>query len=230
MESPQKKSVTIRSEPWSINLISIKSNCFLQSPLFGSESTQFFWRAGPNYKLRLYLATSPEATLQLDIILNCDGSFFTLNGTLSLDRSASIEWKHCSSLSYVITTMITFSEIESKSSQLEHYESLSAQLNSLRLNSDNLADITILTTLDGRQFPAHKVILSARSPVFAAMFKNNDFLENEKGQVKIDDFNGDVMESLLDYLYTAKSEKLHEKAEDVLQVADKVGDFYLVNF
>ena len=51
------------------------------------------------------------------------------------------------------------------------------------------------------RFPAHKVILSARSEVFAAMFAH-DTKENRTNEVDIIDCHPDIFKELLQYIYT----------------------------
>ena len=53
------------------------------------------------------------------------------------------------------------------------------------------------------KIPAHKAILSARSPVFAAMFQHNT-AENETKQLKIEDTTPDAFRALLKFIYTGQ--------------------------
>jgi speckle-type POZ protein len=53
------------------------------------------------------------------------------------------------------------------------------------------------------KIPAHKAILSARSPVFAAMFQHNT-AENEAKQLKIEDTTPDAFRALLKFIYTGQ--------------------------
>ena len=52
-----------------------------------------------------------------------------------------------------------------------------------------------------KSFWAHRFIVSARSPVFAAMF-SSDMIEATKGKVEIVDTEADVFETFLKFLYT----------------------------
>ncbi|ODM88714.1 Speckle-type POZ protein B [Orchesella cincta] len=60
-------------------------------------------------------------------------------------------------------------------------------------------DVTISGS--NTNFKAHKLILSARSTVFAAMF-NSGMLENRSNFVEIADFEDDVVKGMLEHLYT----------------------------
>ena len=53
---------------------------------------------------------------------------------------------------------------------------------------------------DGRQIGGHKKILSDRSAVFAAMFEH-DMQEAETGRVEIEDFDLEIFEELLHFIY-----------------------------
>ncbi|CAL1267982.1 unnamed protein product [Larinioides sclopetarius] len=70
-------------------------------------------------------------------------------------------------------------------------------------------------------FSAHKSILCARSPVFAAMFttKMKETLRNE---VDISDISSQVLKIMLTYIYTGKTGKLSvQSAGELLFAADK---------
>ncbi|GBM17859.1 TD and POZ domain-containing protein 3 [Araneus ventricosus] len=72
-----------------------------------------------------------------------------------------------------------------------------------------------------KSYPAHKCILSARSPVFKAMF-SNEMIENIKDCVDIEDLNDDTVFRLLQYIYSAEVEELEwDDATDLYEAADK---------
>ncbi|XP_055950860.1 uncharacterized protein LOC129984941 [Argiope bruennichi] len=69
--------------------------------------------------------------------------------------------------------------------------------------------------------PAHKSILSARSPVFAAMF-TSQMKENRENKVSITDISPNVLKNMLIYIYTGKTGELSvQSAVDLLFAADK---------
>ncbi|XP_049945016.1 ankyrin-3-like isoform X1 [Schistocerca serialis cubense] len=69
---------------------------------------------------------------------------------------------------------------------------------------------------------AHRAVLSAASPVFAAMFAH-DMLEASCGQVSIDDVEGPVLRLLVAYTYTLQAPQLPDTAHQLLAVAEKYG-------
>lgn len=123
-----------------------------------------------------------------------------------------------------ISARIIFKEIDARQliDQFGHFEVLSSQLASLQVSPEASSDITLVTTADKRQFPVHTAILSARSTVFAAMFGNDQFKENQEHAVKIDDISGEVMEALLKYVYNGDAQDVGPNADALLQAADKV--------
>jgi len=70
------------------------------------------------------------------------------------------------------------------------------------------------------RFECHKNILSARSPVFRAMFEAN-MKESNSGTVEIEDIEPDVLLDMLNFIYTGISPNLDNHAKDLLVVADK---------
>ena len=63
-----------------------------------------------------------------------------------------------------------------------------------------MSDVTIVC--DGARFPAHKLILSARSEVFAAMFSHKDTLESQQNEVTIKDLTKLTVETFLNFIYS----------------------------
>ena len=57
------------------------------------------------------------------------------------------------------------------------------------------ADVTLMC--EGERFPAHKVILAARSDVFSAMFQYKNTKEAETNLVEIEDANSTTVKNFL---------------------------------
>ncbi|XP_064540349.1 speckle-type POZ protein-like [Drosophila montana] len=87
------------------------------------------------------------------------------------------------------------------------------------LEEETLSDVTIVTG-DGQKIKAHRLILSARSPVFMAMFKHPS-KENELGCITIPDFNYNVIREMLRFIYTDQKPNMADIIEELLAAADK---------
>lgn len=94
---------------------------------------------------------------------------------------------------------------------------LSEDLRSL-LKNQEFADVII--SINHKEYPVHKAILAARSPVFAAMFQHN-MQESETNRIDITDVEERVVGEMLRYMYTGTCECLKELADGLILVADK---------
>ena len=86
-----------------------------------------------------------------------------------------------------------------------------------------LSDVEFL--VDGKSFGAHRFIVSARSPVFAAMFSSDissDMVEANTGKVVINDTNSGVFETFLKFLYTGTLEPFSSAGDKPLQTNTKL--------
>lgn len=92
-------------------------------------------------------------------------------------------------------------------------------------HSEKFSDVTLKVKEqeNGREgeFRAHKAILAARSPVFAAMFEH-EMEEKKQNKVEITDMDKSVLEEMLNFIYTGKSANLEKMADELLAAADKV--------
>ncbi|GBM04997.1 Protein roadkill [Araneus ventricosus] len=107
------------------------------------------------------------------------------------------------------------------------YQELDSVASEVSLNSDLLrlyserkfCDVTLKA--GDKEFGAHKNILSIRSPVFDSMFQN-DMLEINTGVVNIPDVDAEILNMMLEYIYSDKFEDLRmENAMKLYQAADK---------
>ncbi|XP_065205324.1 speckle-type POZ protein-like [Planococcus citri] len=89
------------------------------------------------------------------------------------------------------------------------------------LKRGEFSDVTLISN-DDKEFPAHKNILMANSPVFATMFKH-DMKERRLNRVEIDDMDAETVYQLLRYIYTGKCKSLKKVPADLLAAADKYG-------
>jgi speckle-type POZ protein len=77
---------------------------------------------------------------------------------------------------------------------------LSTQLGEL---FDKMPSSDVNFNIGGREFPAHKLILAARSKVFEAKFKHST-KENVTNQIDIEDIKPEVFQELLRFIYTGR--------------------------
>jgi speckle-type POZ protein len=99
-------------------------------------------------------------------------------------------------------------------------------LNELSSHFEELFDSMPLSDVNfnigGRDFSAHKNILSARSEVFAAMFQHPS-KEKATNQIEIEDIEPDVFDQLLRFIYTGRVQvdKLEVMVACLFTAADK---------
>jgi len=104
-------------------------------------------------------------------------------------------------------------------SSMIHHKQFFKDMDHLYLDQTNNYDVTL--TCGEKVFYCHKGILSARSPVFKAMFQSN-MKENESGTVEIEDIQQEVVLEFLQYIYTGTISLNFEKyGEELFAVADK---------
>jgi len=71
-----------------------------------------------------------------------------------------------------------------------------------------------------KTFDCHQFMLSARSPVFRAMF-HADMAEKESKKVDIQDLHPDVVSEMLTFIYTGNTPNLNRLAGDLLAAAEQ---------
>jgi speckle-type POZ protein len=90
----------------------------------------------------------------------------------------------------------------------------------LMFENQKFTDVTI--SAGGKELGAHKAVLAARSPVFAAMFEHN-MEEKATNRVEIIDLEYKVVREMLIFIYSGKSPNVKEMANYLLSAADKYG-------
>ncbi len=98
-------------------------------------------------------------------------------------------------------------------------------------NDQRCTDLTLL--VENERLPAHKVVLIARSPFFAAMFaheENAEFNKKEVGdiitnkrtvQIELHAVSARGMRAALQFMYTDRVDDIGEVAGDTLVAADQ---------
>ena len=94
---------------------------------------------------------------------------------------------------------------------------LAKRLNMMR-RQDHLCDMT-LATKDGKEFKAHRNVLSAASPFFFKLFQSH-MKENREGIVRFEEISGAVMEDVLEFIYTGSVEVTQENCKDLIAAAN----------
>ncbi|GBM11946.1 Speckle-type POZ protein B [Araneus ventricosus] len=171
--------------------------------------------------------------------------FFTKNKLMAMENSylpddiLSLHWEWTFSEGVVSERIeevqYAFLNSESKFSNAENINnknmiSLSYTLNdSLKSLYDEsfLCDVKLMTKTC--TFNAHKIILSASSSVFKAMF-SSDMKEKDSNFVNIEDLSDDTISRMLVYVYAARIEDLTwERASHLYVAADKYAILGLKN-
>ncbi|KAG8181744.1 hypothetical protein JTE90_028282 [Oedothorax gibbosus] len=99
-----------------------------------------------------------------------------------------------------------------------HLYYLSEDYLSILNNTDSFADVTL--KCGSIEIPVHRNILSARSNVFAAMFKSK--MTESQGVVDIVDIKAKVLKYVLKYIYSGKIDPMTDALTgDLLFAADK---------
>ncbi|XP_057317899.1 speckle-type POZ protein B-like [Microplitis mediator] len=83
-----------------------------------------------------------------------------------------------------------------------------------KINSD------VILVVGNEKFKAHKIILSARSPVFLAMF-THEMKEKRDNEVTIPDIEPEIFNKLLEFIYTDDINNLDMDAASLLEAANK---------
>ncbi|GFW49509.1 protein roadkill [Trichonephila clavipes] len=141
----------------------------------------------------LHLGT--ECTELKGFTLRCEYS-------ISADERVFIESTECTAVPFEKNFAAQRDNVKNFAAQRDNVRNLSNDLRSLySVFGSKLTDITF--QINNVKFPAHKVILAARSPVFARMFEH-DMLETGEGIINISDIDEATLNLFLQYLYSGK--------------------------
>lgn len=99
---------------------------------------------------------------------------------------------------------------------LAHHK-LAEDLKSLLISEEN-TDVTL--NVKKKTFAAHKGVLAARSPVFAAMFKN-EMAEKKSGVIRISDCDGEAFGMFLMFLYSGEFDYSKCNMCQLYKISDK---------
>ncbi|KAJ8680916.1 hypothetical protein QAD02_016703 [Eretmocerus hayati] len=157
--------------------------------------------------------------------------FFSLNDLLKA-ASGSDRVKLCFEISVFpdidrISSLLSFPNSREGSHTPEGKEPspLSMSMYSFTQNG-NFSDITIRT--NDHDFKVHKIVLAAKSPVFATMF-HSQMQEVLSGIINVDDVRSEAMGELIRYIYTNEVKDLHRNVHDLFILAHKYNIIDLEN-
>lgn len=121
------------------------------------------------------------------------------------------------SIIHVCANVVRFSMNESTGEQESFKSSVKDFAHSL-LQDGFYSDVSLV--VGDKIFPAHKHILSSQSEVFKAMF-THEMKEKEEGEIKIEEFDAEVIEEMLHYVYTNEMKVVDKIPLEVYKPADK---------
>ncbi|XP_065203302.1 speckle-type POZ protein B-like [Planococcus citri] len=126
---------------------------------------------------------------------------------------------------YFNREFVNFTNPNDVPNQIDEFNSVTHDLEKL-LDDEESSDLMI--NVNGKDYPAHKTILAARSPVFKAMLKH-DVAETQQNRIEIKDIDENIFKELLRYIYTGRVENLKDTALELLLVAEKYDLEHLKN-
>ncbi len=94
------------------------------------------------------------------------------------------------------------------------------------LDNGKLSDFTIV--VNDVKIPVHKAMLSARSPVFEAMFSHDNTKEAQEHKMEVTDVSPIVMKDFLQFIYTGVKPKCCRLSIELMALADKVNWFLFI--
>ncbi|KAK0161328.1 hypothetical protein PV327_009809 [Microctonus hyperodae] len=121
----------------------------------------------------------------------------------------------------IICNLVTFDEPVTVSRYIKNKETKYDEFIDYKklLSDPALSDVTFI--VGDKEMKAHKAVLLARSPKFAAMVAEKILDSAEKNHVHITDIKVNVMEALLKFIYTNEVDNIDGIVNDLLDLADK---------
>ncbi|VDP21153.1 unnamed protein product, partial [Onchocerca flexuosa] len=100
-----------------------------------------------------------------------------------------------------------------------HYLIISGRDLGQLLDNGDFSDFTL--HVGRRSFKCHKAILSARSPFFQAMFRDQTNQESVSGEVNLEDIAAETMAYVLEYIYKDTCSDSSKRTLEILAAADR---------
>lgn len=115
--------------------------------------------------------------------------------------------------------ILDYEHIQPNPTQTEQVQRLQVVQDFTNLLADpKFSDVTLVA--EGLQYKAHKSILSARSPVFSAMFEH-DLIEKNANTINIPNMSSECLKEFLLFIYTGECGQFSEITEDLFQAANR---------
>ena len=134
-------------------------------------------------------------------------SSFELFGTSSEEDEEEVEEDES------ILDLDPISEAEQSSFCVEMMKRLNMQR-----RQNYLCDITLVAK-EGKEFKAHRNILSAASPFFSKLFQS-DMRENEEGVIRFEEISESILADILKFIYTGSIKVNSENAMNLIMAGD----------
>jgi speckle-type POZ protein len=130
---------------------------------------------------------------------NCNNIEWILNKKVSEYQQADGSYTFCCK----IFSHVKNDDVAPADPPSPHIDCSGELISHLEQLFDGMKFSDVSFNIDGREFPAHKSIMAARSEVFAAMFQHPT-TENLTNQVTIEDIEPDVFQEMLRFIYTGR--------------------------
>ncbi|XP_060533723.1 kelch-like protein 5 [Cylas formicarius] len=150
----------------------------------------------------------------------------SLSGSISSpckDSETSESYSMSGSDSNIPRDFSRLSLFSSGSTQDEHFRceghaEVSLSCMKKYLQAGKLCDVTLIAGTNGRRVEAHKLVLSAASEYFSAMFTGS-LSNNAQNEITLVDINGDLLQAIVNYCYTGTIEIREDNVEVLLSTA-----------
>ncbi|KHN82018.1 BTB and MATH domain-containing protein 41 [Toxocara canis] len=241
--SSTKMDTVVFMHKWSISQFSVQqelSNAgeFLESNTFGSTNGEYKFRlklfpSGKDEECRGYLSLflqiikcpSPKLRFRVNFYIDAtDGPRgCALNkNVVTINRGGIVTASKFFSTETLKSRLSRFlpDDVLTVGVELTVYgeQSSCRDLGQL-LDSSDFSDFAL--QVGRRTFRCHKAILSARSPFFQAMFRNQSNQENVAGEAILEDITAEAVSAILEYIYKDNCSDLANHPMEIMAAADR---------
>ncbi|XP_035212994.1 speckle-type POZ protein-like [Stegodyphus dumicola] len=203
------RSLLSGSRPFDVSLCKVYGDTlkpiFVKSRIFCSSyfdvQSEHLFLADEEWK-----CADSSKGLEVNPVLHCRFTFTDMGVVSEITRRSCVTTSSSSDFNRSFKTNLKF------------FDYVSDDLRSL-YKTGKLSDVKIVA--GSETFLVHKIILSARSPVFSRMFEN-EMVEAKSNTINIQDTEPSILKTMLCYMYTADLDQpLKECALSLYEAADK---------